>query len=98
MANILFICPTHRDYRELERLNGRAPVNFFFHDYASTALEDLTAREPVCSPGIPDPFQEFDRVLERCRREKVHGVVSTDDYPGSTMASLIAAELRLPGT
>ena len=98
MANVLFICPTHRDHRELARLNGRAPHNYFFHDYASLALEDLTAGEPPSGEAIPDALQELERVLTRCDQEKIQAVASTDDYPGSTMASLVAAARRLPGT
>jgi biotin carboxylase len=98
MANVLCICPTHRDHRELAGLNGKAPHNFWFHDYASLALEDLTAGEPAAGETIPDPIAELGRVIEFCERAKIEAVVSTDDYPGSTMASALALALGLPGT
>ena len=40
---ILVICPTHRDHRELPLLSPPG-LNYLFHDYGSTSLEDL-----ICS-------------------------------------------------
>lgn len=95
MANILVICPTHRDYRELSLLDRAAGFRFLFHDYASMALEDLVAAEPPLAPLIADPLLEIERIVERYGGEDIAGVVSTDDYPGSSMACAAAARLGL---
>ena len=70
---------------------------FLHHDYASLGLEDLTANDRPSEVVIGDPEQEITAVLKRCREEGVQGVITTDDYPGTTMASVIAQELELPG-
>ncbi len=95
MSKVICICPTHRDHRELAALaNGHT---FLHHDYASSALEELSADECPGKVCISDPEQEIDRILGRCRGENIQGVITTDDYPGTTVASIVAAELKLPG-
>ncbi len=95
MSKVICICPTHRDHRELAALaNGHT---FLHHDYASSALEALSADECPGKVCISDPEQEIDRILGRCRGEYIQGVITTDDYPGTTVASIVAAELKLPG-
>ena len=37
---VLVVSATHRDHRELKRLNPPG-IDFLFHDYASTSLEEL---------------------------------------------------------
>ena len=95
MSKIICICPTHRDHRELSALkNGHV---FLQHDYASLGLEDLTANDRPSEVFIGDPEQEIDVILKRCRDEHVQGVITTDDYPGTTLASVVADELKFPG-
>src|SRR5260221_14665658 len=82
MSKIICICPTHRDHRELSALrNGHV---FLHHDYASLGLEDLTANERTSEVFIDDPEPEIEVILKRCREEHVQGVITTDDYPGTT--------------
>jgi biotin carboxylase len=97
MSRVLFLCPTHRDYREIERLNGAIHDTFFFHDYATQALEELVVEEPPVGIRIPDPEAEIERILQYCREVAVDCIVSTDDYPGTTLASIVARALGLPG-
>jgi hypothetical protein len=97
MSRVLFLCPTHRDYREIGRLNGAIHDTFFFHDYATLAWEELVVEEPSVGIRIPDPEAEIERVLQYCREVAVDCIVSNDDYPGSTLASIVAHALGLPG-
>src|SRR5262245_4303640 len=94
---VLFLCPTFRDQRELALLNLEPPPHFLFHSYASEALENLTAASPLSAKPIAEPLSELQRMLQRCAGEPIDAVCSTDDYPGSTMASITAAKLDLPG-
>jgi ATP-grasp domain len=97
MSNILFVCPTHRDHREIEVLGLNRRHRIFFHDYASLLLEELVAHEPPPDAELADPREEIRRIRARYRRVPLQGVVSTDDYPGSSLAAAIARELCLPG-
>lgn len=98
MACILFICPTHRDLREIARLDCWREHRLLQHDYASLALEDMTAEEvlPTEPPGAI--LDELDTLLQRCANDAVDAVVSTDDYPGSALAAIISSRLRQLGT
>jgi hypothetical protein len=95
MSQVMIMCPTRRDTRELQLLRGFGA--FLTHDYASTALEELSADEPPADVSISDPEAEIERILERCVREQVVAVASSDDYPGSTLTSIVAQKLGLPG-
>lgn len=97
MSNILFLCPTHRDYREIEALGLNRRHRFFFHDYASLTLEELVADEPPENADLRDPREEVPRLIERYRDARLDAIVSTDDYPGSALASILAQALGLPG-
>lgn len=95
MQGILVICPTHRDHRELARLGPPQGTRFLFHDYASLAIEDLVAAEPPPETAVGDPLIEIERIVDRFGRKNLAGVFSTDDYPGSAIASAVAARLSL---
>ena len=92
---ILVICPTHRDHRELPLLSPPG-IKYLFHDYASTSLEDL-----ICSGNgedlAADPLDEIDAILAKVAGIKLAAVISTDDYPGSALAAVVAERLGLPG-
>ena len=92
---ILVICATHRDHRELPLL---APpgINFIFHDYASTPLEDLINAREVGRCPVADPLAEIERILNLVKGCEIAGVISSDDYPGSALAAAVARQLGLP--
>ena len=93
MSKVICICPTHRDHRELAALaSGHTSLH---HDYAS-ALEDLSVDECPSNVSVSDPEQEIETILRRCRAEHIQGVITTDDYPGTTVASVVAHGLNLP--
>jgi biotin carboxylase len=91
--NILVICATHRDHRELPLL-AASGIKFIFHDYASTSLEDLISK--TAADGAADPLAEIDRILELVNGIEIAGVISSDDYPGSALAAAVAKRLGLP--
>lgn len=95
MARILCLCPSHRDRRELPRhVNGHAVV---FHEYASLELEQITVPGETREIRIGDTERELGIILERCARERIDAVLSTDDYPGAALASAVAHERGLAG-
>ena len=94
-ATVIVACATHRHRRELPRL---APQHrFFWHDHASDALEDIVAsRRGRIIPA--DPEAEIERLIGRARVTNATAIISTDDYPGSTLAAAVAERLGWPGT
>jgi len=95
-GTVLVVSATHRDHRELKRLFPSG-VDFRFHDCASTSVEELItgAKEPGARAADPDA--EIDRILAGANGRKIGAVVSTDDYPGSALAAIVAKRLGLPG-
>lgn len=66
-----------------------------FHDYARE-IEQMVS--PL--PGVVDvahPEQEIERIVSNYQGLGIDGVISTDDYPGSTLASIIAERFGLSG-
>lgn len=92
----LLLCPTHRDDRELALVAGPGR-QFIRHDYASLALEEMVSQSPSVAPPFADPLAEIETILEKISGTAVAGVISTDDYPGSTLACAVAQRLNLPG-
>jgi biotin carboxylase len=97
MRDVLFLCATERDRREVARLADSGDIRFHFHEYATSALESLVAEEPPERVAIDDPQAEIDRILARFRANAPDAVVSTDDYPGTALASIVARTLGLRG-
>lgn len=96
MSTFLVVCPSHRDHRELALLGLAREHSFIFHDYASAELEQLVW--PAASPAdIEEPDREIERILSAYRDAGIDGVLSTDDYPGSALASIVARRMELPG-
>ena len=94
-SRFLLLCPTGRDRRELTRV-APAGTEILEHEYASTLLESLVGPAPTAANAIGDPIQEIDRVLEQMAGKRLSGIISTDDYPGTTLAAVLAHALALP--
>lgn len=95
MGNVLVLCPSHRDYRELAGLGMDRRHRLWFHEYASVELEQMVAPNP--QPGLlRDVLNEIEDIVARFADTRLDGVVSTDDYPGSAICSLVAQRLGLP--
>lgn len=94
MGKILVLCATHRDFRELELIPEARKHTFLFHDYADLDFEKFIVSE---TSGTPLITKEIERIFRICQSEKISAVISTDDYPGSALESIVSEELRLPG-
>lgn len=94
--DVLVVCSTFRDHRELPRL-ARPGVRYLFHDYASTSLEELIAGRGEDLDGVADPIAEIARIGAETAGRDIAAIVSTDDYPGAALASVLAKALGLPG-
>jgi biotin carboxylase len=93
---ILVVCPTHRDYRELAAVTPPG-IEYIFHDYASTSLEDLVSNPDRAKDIAADPLDEIETILAEVQGRNVVGVITSDDYPGSALAAVVAQRLGLPG-
>jgi biotin carboxylase len=92
---VLVVSATHRDHRELMRLFPSG-IDFRFHDYASTSVEELIAGIGEGAYAA-DPDVEVERILAGLGGTVISAVVSSDDYPGSALAAIVAKRLGLRG-
>jgi hypothetical protein len=90
---ILVVCATHRDRRELGRLDDVAECAF--HDYASLELELIAGTPSHVSGAIRDPDAEIRSLVAQARMLAVRGILSTDDYPGTALAAIVGSHLGL---
>lgn len=96
-GTVLVVCPSHRDHRELAILAEASCHRLIFHDYASIELEEMVSPAAKCIAAEP-VHEEVERIVAKAASAGVVAVVSTDDYPGSTLAAIVAQRLGLPGT
>jgi biotin carboxylase len=92
---VLVVSATLRDHRELQLLFPSG-IDFRFHDCASASLEELIVGRGA-DEGVADPLVEVERILTSLDGTKIDAVISTDDYPGSALAAIIAERMGLPG-
>jgi hypothetical protein len=91
VKKILILFPSDWDRRELERARYRSRYRFIYHgpDFfrfpGNLRLLAFDARRFV------------ERAVDRCRRERFDGVLSTDEYLGALIAAVVARRCRLPG-
>lgn len=95
---ILVVCPTMRDRREIHKLGLDSQFQFLFHDYATIELEQIAGRSGQAPLNVATIEAELEWIAKRYSKEEISGVMSTDDYPGATLASVIALAWKLPGT
>jgi len=82
---ILVICPGHRDYRELQQPAIEAQYDILFHeDEAAYRLESF------------DPLAYLENTLKEFQGQRIDGLFSSDDYPGCSLASILAHAWDLP--
>ena len=87
---ILVICPTKRDRCELSSPHIRGDVDVEFHEYDETSFERVLARNYDGQFEKSNPSIIINELLDFCDRHAITGVLSSDDYPGSIYASIIA--------
>jgi hypothetical protein len=96
MARLLLLCGGDRDLRELAAIGANRAHVIMRHDYATDALEQMISPSPQRS-AIRTPAAEIEAIVAAFGPRRIDGVVSTDDYPGSTLASIVARRLELRG-
>ena len=88
MKNIVIICPTIRDHREIDKISRDEKYRHNYIFYGKNPREDLSAFDP-CSfiNKFQDDFNDI----------SIDGIIGTHDYPGSIVASILSEKLKIPG-
>lgn len=97
MQKILIICPCFRDRRELLAMPSSSAYSFIFHDFISDYLEEFVFDNAIDEGRDDNILNTIDQIIDTYKNDSLSGVIASDDYPGSTIASVVAKELQLPG-
>lgn len=96
MQKILVVCPTRRDKRELLSLPSQHLYSFIFHDYTANHLQKFICDDDEIESNEDEILNIIDKITQTYKNDSLQGVISTDDYPGETIASIVADALKLP--
>ncbi len=89
---ILVIFPKNRDKRELAFFDEKYDIHF--HDFDIETFRSFIYKKR--SGKAIKPSLIVNEIKAYVIDNQIEGIVSTDDYPGSLFASVIAHELNLP--
>ncbi|MCE5328856.1 ATP-grasp domain-containing protein [bacterium] len=88
MKNIVIICPTNRDFREIEKISTEKQYRHYYIFYGQNPRENLSAFDPI-------------RFIEKFHRDfkgiSIDGIIATHDYPSSILASILSEKLGIRG-
>jgi len=88
MKNIVIICPTMRDLREIKKIGAGKQYKHNYIFYGQNPREDMSAFDP-------------NRFIEKFQRDfkdiSIDGIIATHDYPGSILASILSQKLNTAG-
>jgi hypothetical protein len=96
-ANILVVCATTRDRRELTRNKFNKKYNIHFQEYDEDIIDKIICGVSQDFYDFLHPEQMLKELLVFCKKNDIQAVVSSDDYPGNIYASIINHHLGLCG-
>ena len=88
MKNIVIVCPTIRDRREIDRLSEEDQYGHNYIFYGTNHREDMSAFDP----GI-----FIEKFLDDFKDIPIDGIIGTHDYPASIVSSILSEKLKIPG-
>lgn len=93
--NILIVCPTSRDLRELKFFTQDYSIHF--QDYDKNILDGVLDGYAENPPSSFEPANKLNELLQFCKNKSITAVASTNDYPGPIYSSVISKKLGLHG-
>ncbi len=92
--NILIFCPAPRDEREIVHAQVAKKYRVIFHRDSSTFFDELLYND--AAPPL-DVHAYLKRTVNELRKQKLDGIFSSGDFPGSVLSSIVARGLSVPG-
>lgn len=97
MKKILVICPTNRDKSGLQQKAIAQKYDIHFQTYDAHELERILYCGTQWLTHNFDPQVVIDQLCVYVQGNKIDGVFSSEDYPGSILASVVAQKMNLIG-
>lgn len=91
MKKILMLCPNHRDYRELGNIN-RPNTSITFHQYSKALfVKEIKKKQQI------NHIELIKNIVHLDNQENFDAIVSTSDYPGTLLASIVNSIVKKKG-
>ena len=97
MKNILIVCALPRDYRELSFDQVKSGYQVLFSKIDDRSSEKIMCNDTGELADKFDPSVVTDKMCLQCEDERIDGLFSSGDYPGSIFASIVAQQMGLRG-
>jgi len=94
---ILVICGSSLDEQAVSKPELTKKYNFIFHECPELEMGMLAHSTLIENQPIPNIFKTINGIYKEYKHKKIDGVVSSDDHPGSIIASIVANHWNLPG-
>ena len=95
MKNVLVVCPTRYDRHVLGSADVKKEYAIFFGSYDMQGVTPIEAPGVGCLVGNFEPHKAIEELTAQARHVRADAVVSSGDYPGSVLATIIAHSLGL---
>ncbi|HNB21475.1 MAG TPA: ATP-grasp domain-containing protein [Candidatus Melainabacteria bacterium] len=97
MKDLLILCPTAREKRNLPHLAERIGVNLRFDDFGGDYFDDLLGENPDLDTKPLDIAKLLDETVQRHYDDNLAGITSGVGYPGMSATAVLTDRLDLPG-
>jgi len=97
MKDLLILCPTARERRNLPLLAERLGVNLRFDEFGGDYFDDLLGENPDLNAKPLDIAKLLDETVQRHYDDNLAGIVSGVGYPGMSATAVLTERLDLPG-
>ena len=97
MKTILVVCPTERDKREIVKADIPSQCRVLFYEYDDQALEKIICNRVGWLSYDFKPEHMLENIIAYAQQHAVDGIVYSEDYPGSILATIVAKKLGLVG-
>lgn len=97
MKDLLILCPTARERRNLPLLAERVGVNLRFDEFGGDYFDDLLGENPDLNAPPLDIAKLLDETVQRHYDDNLAGIVSGVGYPGMSATAVLSERLDLPG-
>ncbi len=97
MKDLLILCPTPRERRNLPKLAERIGVNLRFDEFGGDYFDDLLVENPKLDSKPLDIAKLLDETVQRHYDDKIAGITSGIGYPGMSATAVLTERLDLPG-
>ncbi len=94
---ILVICPTSVDRRELAYSYSAPGYEFIYHWFEPTEFDLILQTGLEYQTVSASPQTIINDLCDIVKHKQIDGVITSDDYPGSVLAALVAQQMNLPG-